>query len=48
MALLYTKDDSMDCDGNGEGVGMKKIKAKKRRLDSIGDKQNKVIRQIWK
>ena len=41
MALLYTKDDSVDCEGNGEGV-MKKVKAKKRRLDSAGDKQTKV------
>lgn len=42
MALLYSKEDCMD-ETNGEGAAVKKIKAKKRRLDNgTGEKQIKV------
>ena len=42
MALLYSKEDCMD-EASGEFTAVKKVKAKKRRLDNgAAEKQTKV------
>lgn len=50
MALLYSKDEELEIDSNGDLVGKKKVQGKKRRLDSTGERQPKVLSyifQIW-
>lgn len=39
MALLYSKEEELDCESNGDLVGKKKMQGKKRRTDSGGDRQ---------
>ena len=46
MALLYSKDEELEIDSNGDVVGRKKVQAKKRRLDPANGERvqsNKVV-----
>lgn len=43
MALLYSKEEEMDCESNGDFVRKRKMQGKKRRIDSAsGPQQPKV------